>query len=218
MKIGVMYILLNIFLVYSVNDVNLKSQSFEGSIEYNLVQKNKIIRKTNHVFSEKYYGVFCLYFKMSLRLGDLVFDLENEKRMRINHSDRTIQNLGIEKHLGGKVKSEIIRTDQFIEILGYKCRKYILHKYSSEFYRTTISWIWVAEKLTFEKLHKIAKITDEKNSLAAIHSFSQGIPLRIDFLDEKDEKRGYLEATKIEKKSILEEIFKIPEEYKIVNR
>uniref|UniRef100_UPI00404845CA DUF4412 domain-containing protein n=1 Tax=Roseivirga sp. TaxID=1964215 RepID=UPI00404845CA len=216
MKNWLLYLLVNTHLILAVNTINPKYQNFEGSIEFNYTRNGEIFRIDKHFFSEKNYGITSLYFKMNFDLGDLVFDLEKENRVLIKHSTKTIQNLGIEKQRNGDTKSEIIMTDQFTEILGHKCRKYILKKYSAEFYKTTISWLWIAEDLKFQKLNKIAKITADNSSISAIHTMSEGIPLRIDLLNENNEKMSYLEATKIDRTPISKEFFNIPEGYKTV--
>jgi hypothetical protein len=216
MKSQLFFAIMSILLFRGESLIKGKSQNFEGSIEFNYIRNCEIFRTDKHLFSENNYAKICQYFSLNFDLGDLIFDLENDNRILIKHSLKTWQNLGIEKQSSSNSKSEIIPTEEFTEILGYKCRKYIHKKYSSEFYKTTISWIWIAEDLKFQKLNKIAKITADNSTISAIHTMSEGIPLRIDFPNEDNEKMSYMEATKIVKNIVSRDNFDIPQGYKLI--
>lgn len=218
MKASLFYILASIFLTTFYHTIHRQSQDFEGSIEFHLIRNGETSRIEKHFFNERYYGKRALFFALDIDLGDIILDLDNESRVSVKHTARTVENLGIEKRDGSEDKSEIIVTEEFTEIQGYKCRKYIHKKYSSEFHTTTTSWLWITEELTFKKLDRIAEITADKSTISALHSMSDGIPLRVDFFNEYGGNYSYLEAIYIDTNVNTNVFFNIPNEYNQVNR
>tara|TARA_R110001592_G_scaffold222540_2_gene477731 strand:+ start:5918 stop:6565 length:648 start_codon:yes stop_codon:yes gene_type:complete len=174
-----------------------QTDSFEGSIEYNYFRSGQIFWQEKHIFSDNAYEKTLLSTNAMLDLGDLLILFSTKERLSISHKERTMKRLGVEPKTNTAKPDKITETEEFREIQGYRCRKYIVEKYSTKFYQTTISWHWIAEGLEFEGLDQIASITAGLSSVSSVRELSKGLPLRIDLLDESGEIKSYYEATRI---------------------
>ncbi|WP_339695077.1 hypothetical protein [uncultured Roseivirga sp.] len=179
------------------HSVLAQTDSFEGSIEYNYFRSGQIFWQEKHIFSDNAYEKTLLSTNAMLNLGDLLILFSTKERLSISHKERTMKRLGAEPKTSSARPDKIIETEEFREIQGYRCRKYIIEKYNTEYGRTTLGWHWIAGDLEFENLDKIASITADLSSVSSVRELSKGLPLRIDLLDESGDVKSYYEATKI---------------------
>ena len=180
-----------------------QTDSFEGSIEYNYFRSGQIFWQEKHIFSDNAYEKTLLSNNAMLALGDLLIFFSTKERLSISHKERTMKRLGTEPKTSSARPDKIIETEEFREIQGYRCRKYIVEKFNTEYGRTTLGWHWIAEGLEFDGLDQIASITAYLSSVSSVRKLSKGLPLRIDLLDESGEVKSYYEATRITTEAII---------------
>jgi len=213
---------MNLLIAISLNFLPLQSLSeplndsikyFEGSIQFETFDSKteKIILTQEFLVKEGLYRVKAIEQTAKFELGDIIYNTSKFVRINIKSKNKIVEYLNIEPDLASE-RPRVEVSDEYLKILEFTCRKYIIKKYSQYWGKDLTSHHWVAEELKFKNLDIIAFLTGHGNTFSNTFRFSEGVSLMIEHLDDQGRKSFITKAINIDFKYIELAEFKIPSE------
>lgn len=176
-----------LIMVYFNPLIQSKGDNFTGYIEYEVTSTFK--EAPLYTYKVTYSDTFMLKHPPLGRegLGVVYYNFESLSQFKISENAKTVEELEIIKEEPA-ARPRVTETDEFQDIHGYKCRKYIVKQYKEDWKRDVTKFHWVSEELPYEHLIKLAFFTGNLNTMSQTFRNSDGIPLLIETLDKNEEK------------------------------
>ena len=190
----------------------LLAQNFEGTVEF--TRKN-YYDETEYIYYISPNKVRIDELKEDGKIsGTMLVDLKTKKVTAVNHDRKLHMDIKSKPSIKDLSNSKIFKTTEKKEILGYKCTKWTVNnpdfKSKAEY--------WVIDKGNYFFFHSLLTALNRKDKIGL---YFMQIPENIGFFPIIGEEKGYdgklkarLETTKMTRKKIDSNKFKIPAGYK----
>ncbi len=187
---------------------------FEGNVIFNHSSRGQIHSVTSLFFKGddfRFKAIQAPTFlkEANIEIADVIFNTKDFTRAKIKHGERTVEFLEKEEVKDWQ-KPRVEITNEWIEVLGYRCRKYIVKRNNPDFDVEDIFWLWIAEELKISNPSSYAHFNGWNTNLSYVSKFTQGLMLRSDKLDEKGNIRSVKEAVEVIRGVIDLKEFQIP--------
>lgn len=187
---------------------SFKAWAFEGEVVYKYTHSNgEVMTMDDFIKGTKIRANTTFKDTES----SVIMDLAKRKMWVLMHKQKMVMSMGIpdSKKIESKVKGKFHKTGKTQVILGYKCEEWL---YESDYGSSSI---WTASGFgAFPGLG--GKAGEGEEWIDAIKS-KKLFALKIVNRNKEGKETGTMEATKIEKKSLPDSLFKVPSDYKIMN-
>jgi hypothetical protein len=194
-------------LVLVGSPAQLRAQSFEGTVEYSITTEEGTMPMT---YMMKGDNVRIEMEQAPGRKAAILIDGKENKSVMLMDKMKMYMELPAPPSPDADApKPEITKTGKTQKILGYDCQQFVVKEGDAE------SDVWVAKGLGTFQMFKMGGPRGKSNAEAwqKLIGSEGGFPL-LATTKEGDSQISKMEATKVEKKSLDDALFKIPEGYK----
>jgi len=198
---------------------NSDPKPFYGEIIYSLSTSRNKFSTTDLVQKVVFDSTRLLVDKYSasgrFSFPILILDSKDSTRKIIDHKKMTFEILEPESN---QVKNQnIVETDEFKDILGHVCRKYIYRHDKDEIYLAKgVGYYWLATDLIMENKCTFSFMTGFRSSSSIGCGINNGIVLRIEMSDDNGNFYKAYDAISISEGMNSVELFELPKTYKLI--
>jgi len=185
----------------------LQAQSFEGVIEFSVTTERGTMPMTYMVKGDNVRVE--MQGPRGMKATVLIDTKKNKSVMLMDQMKMYMETPQMPPPDTTQPKPEITKTAKTQKILGYECQEYLVKQGANE------SDVWVTKDLGPFQMFRMGGPRGQSNAEAWQKAIGNegGFPL-LASTKEGDEQLSKMEATKVEKKSLDDSLFKIPDDYK----
>ena len=212
LKINIMQRLKSITIsIFLFTSSIITAQNFEGVIEFKRVSYYDETNYTYYISANKVR--IDELKKDGTVTGTMLVDLKTKEVLAINHERKLYMDIKSAPSVKDLSKSEIFKTSEKKEILGYSCNKWTV---SNPDFKSKAEY-WVIDKGNYFFFNELLTALNRKDRIGL---YFMQIPENVGFFPIIGEEKGFdgklkerMETTKMTRKKVEAAIFKIPTSY-----